>query len=69
MDWLAILYLSKQNAELFVHYINNIKDTISTASTSTAALVRANGRTYEGNYNHYVATLPSNNWEYMKSQK
>ena len=44
-----------QDAELFVHYINNIRDTIPTPSTCTVALVRANGRTYEGKYNHYVA--------------
>ena len=44
-----------QDAELFVHYIHNIRDTIPTLSTCTAALVRANGRTYEGNYNRYLA--------------
>ena len=51
----AILYLSEQDAKLVVHYINNIRDKIPTPSTCTVALVRANGRTYEGNYNRYVA--------------
>ena len=50
----AILYLSQDDATMFIHYRDNVRPQIPTSSQCDVFLVRANGMTYAKNYARYV---------------
>ena len=56
----AILYLSQDDATMFVHYRDSIRPNIPTSSNCDLLLVKANGEPFTKNYSYFVQTYA--NW-------
>ena len=52
----AILYLSQDDATMFVHYRDSIRPNIPTSSNCDLLLVKANGEPFTKNYSYLVQT-------------